>query len=156
MALRSLEAMSSQGYAHSMQAGTQETPVPVGWTELNEPGRCQLARPLSWGLGTRGASPQVTMPSRELIRGHGASGSLWVRESACRGFRKVLAGFSTLQLLPCLGRPLFLIHSCPGATSAKAQDGGGFCFFFFAGVAPLLSDSFSLCVPQDHTSTPNP
>ena len=130
--------------------------MPAGWTELNEPGWCRPARPLSWVLGTRGASPQVTVQSRKLIRGHGARGSLWVRERGSWGFRKVPTGLSTLQLLPCLGRPLFPIHSCPLAASTKAQDGGVVFFFFLLGVVPLLRDPFSLCVPQDHTSTPNP
>ena len=73
-ALRSLEATSSQGHAHSVQAGTQETPVPLGWTELNEPGRCRLARPLSWGLGTRGG----LSPGDRAIQGtHPRAWSQW-------------------------------------------------------------------------------
>ena len=131
VALRSLEAMSSQGHAHSVQAGTQETPVPVGWTELNELGRCHLARPLSWGLGTRGASPQVTMPSRELIRGHGASGSLWVRESACRDFQEGPCGVQHLSAPALLGEAAFSDSLLPGGHQRKSSGWWFFFFFFF-------------------------
>ena len=103
--------------------------MPAGWTELSEPGRCRPAWPLSWVLGTRGASPQVTVPSRELIRGHGA-----VAASGSGSGAAGVSGRSPPGSAPCSsclawGGRFSRFTPAPGPPAQKLRVAGFFFFF---------------------------
>lgn len=129
-ALRSLEATSSQGHAHSVQAGTQETPMPLGWTELNEPGQCRLARPLSWGLGTWGC----LSPGDRAIQGtHPRAWSQWQPLGSGVGQLGFQGGPRRAQHLAApalLGEAAFPDSLLPGGHQCKSS-GWRVVFFFF-------------------------
>lgn len=130
-ALRSLEATSSQGHAYSVQAGTQETPVPLGWTELNEPGQCRLARPLLLGAGYMGASP----PGDRAIQGtHPRAWSQWQPLGSGVGQLGFQGGPRQAQHLAApalLGEAAFPDSPARGPPVQKLRMAG--FFFFFAG-----------------------